>query len=464
VEKDEMKSLFDSQVFRSNQLSEELKQAKQLNAQLKQQYDSETERLRREADKRVQAIKSVSGLEKMELRKISWELETKLESAKLDLIVARKEYQSWKDKASILEEQLQSLHVSSGERNTELQEQLEADRMFYAKSQLSTKQRMGKFVQMFLRRTNRRDLKATKTLQESIAEWRQRLKDATEILEEEKQLLTIAKEDEIRQMELESRSKISDLESQMDLKIFELNERIAEVRAEGLSSLDTLRVKHEMETAELLSKTEIEKKLLITQVKEESARASNIQLEELKRILSAAKDEEMARITLDYQSNVSALKSDMDKKINELNALISEIRAEGITSLDSLRAKNDIEMAELVSKLEQEKEEIISEKDKERARAIEVTENSLNKDFEKRLDRTMSSLRGQMDREKNELRMDLTQQIMNERNCRTNLEGEMIEIKDKVMQYEQERSSIRSLLLLSWRLSKQRGLNFIRRR
>ena len=85
------------------------------------------------------------------------------------------------------------------------------------------------------------------------------------------------------------------------------------------------------------------------------SRYSIIQLDDQRRILSAAKDEEIARLTLDYGPNVSALKSDMDKNINELDARISEIKAEGITSSVSLRAKNDIDMAELISKLEQEK-------------------------------------------------------------------------------------------------------------
>jgi hypothetical protein len=102
-----------------------------------------------------------------------------------------------------LEGQLNSLQVTSREMNTklspidmntELKEQLKADRMFYAKSLLSIKQRMGKIVQMFRRiRMKRRELKSSKVSQDSVTEWRRRLEQTTTILEEEKRLLSLAK-------------------------------------------------------------------------------------------------------------------------------------------------------------------------------------------------------------------------------------------------------------------------------
>ena len=365
---DEIKTQLENQITNSKKLAEDMQQIQKDKIQLKQDYETEISQLNLESQKRQLAINTVSGYEKKELRKISWDLETKLEAAKYELIIARREYQSWKDQATILDNQLKELQVSTAETITELQERLEADRMFYTKSKLSTKNRMEKIVQMFLRRMNRREIKADGVLQDSIAKWSQRLETTTLLLEEEKRSISTAKDEEIARKDFESQSRIAALQLDMDQTILELNERMAEIRAEGKSSLDSMRTKHKKDMTDFASKTELEKKALIREMEED------------------------------------------------------------------------------------------------RNRAIQAVELNLSRQFEQQLGRSMDALSVKFEKEKYDLSLELTQQIMKERSRRMNLEDEMQGVKGKIIQYENERSSLKSLLLLSWRLSKQRCLKLIRRR
>ena len=102
--------------------------------------------------------------------------------------------------------------------------------------------------------------------------------------------------------------------------------------------------------------------------------------------------------------------------------------------------------------------------EEDRNRSIQAVELNLSRQFEQQLGRSMDALSVKFEKEKYDLSLELTQQIMKERSRRMNLEDEMQGVQGKIMQYENERSSLKSLLLLSWRLSKQRCLKLIRRR
>jgi chromosome segregation ATPase len=165
LERDQLKSLLASEETKFKETFENLQQAKI-------EYETSLTRLELELEesrKRQKNISTVTGYEKKELRKVAWDLESKLEAAKYELLIAKKDYLSLKNEAMVLQAKLTELQVSTDETIAELEEQLQADRMFYARSKQTSKNRIENLVQKFVRRIERRRRKADDVLKQSIS-------------------------------------------------------------------------------------------------------------------------------------------------------------------------------------------------------------------------------------------------------------------------------------------------------
>ncbi len=134
--------------------------------EVRQAADAKVARMEKETKKFKESMRNLSSQEKTELKRRLWDLEYKLNKAKYDVIVAEKEARTLREAAMTHEKQIQDLEESHQIDIYELEQNVIAKEMFFAKARKANKEKSQRLVIKFRNKLQRKETKAVSSLED----------------------------------------------------------------------------------------------------------------------------------------------------------------------------------------------------------------------------------------------------------------------------------------------------------
>jgi Chromosome segregation ATPases len=230
------------------------------------------ERQQEESRKFQRTINEISIREKKGLQKQIWELETRVQAAEYNLIMAQKKAKELGNVVTSLERRIHELELDHSMELEELNERLKAEEWFYAKSKLSAKIRMQRLVEMFQRRMRRRENRA----RDNIEDLRVKLMEQFDL---EKTELAREKDDAVEEMKNKGERDLEMAKEQFNAETSKIKNEIIIAQDKAREEINELKIgfetdlkseslKMQQEKEAILAKKELE----ISQVQEEARR------------------------------------------------------------------------------------------------------------------------------------------------------------------------------------------------
>jgi len=269
--------------------NEVLKTRQKANAKVKKQQ-ADSQRFEK-------TVKEIAARDKKELKKLTWALETKIQSAQYNLYSSQREARDLAASIGMFENQIKELELSNLEQVTEVEERRKADELFYAVSKFESKTRMQGLVEKFQRRMQRRQVTAEKNTEDA------RLVLNTQF-ESEKMVLGVEKEEAVEVMRLQAVHNLETSQVEFDTQVMELNKQMNGVKEKNRKQINEMKMNFDIE------------------MKNERIEAGK----EIKKII-AGKDAEMKKFQAEADRLFDGLKVEMTQKLKKSTEETTALRS-----------------------------------------------------------------------------------------------------------------------------------------
>jgi len=273
-----------------NSAAERLERASKSVYEVRKAADLKVNQIKEETAKYKARLRNIDSQQKREYKRKVWDLESKVESVKYDLIKARKETIQLKATVSTLEDQIKTLKTQYETDLDAIEQKLVTEQDNASKFQLQAGQRMRSLVSKFQRRMIRREMKSMTNIELA----RKDLIERFGIVDPSKQSTTTmtttldATMFDLMATIEDASTKMKDTENEFNTKILEMESNMRDT---------AVKMKEEHEKELQFQKKNAEMKII------ELEQTNNI---EIKRAIENGKRE------------VSSLRVVMNQKLNEL--------------------------------------------------------------------------------------------------------------------------------------------------
>lgn len=293
----EIDSLTEELDFVKGQIADAKNQA----LQARRDADAKVKKQREKSERLDRAVKQVAAQEKKLLKKQIWSLETDKKAAEYNLFGVQKEVKELRANIVLFEEQIKDLEESNAEQVEELENRLQANEMFYAKSKATAKTKMQEMMENFQKKFESRE----KKFQRDVEDLRAQL---TNQFNNEKDQLNTMRKEEVAATRLEGVEILQKAQTEFDTKLANLANQMERAKVKADRKVIDLKANFKNEFRMERLKAEKEKNALITEKDriEKEARSAYDQLMKSMtlKLLKASDENQKLRQTIDEKNDL----------------------------------------------------------------------------------------------------------------------------------------------------------------
>lgn len=286
--------------------------------EVRQAADAKVARMEKETKKFKQSMRNLSSQEKTELKRRLWDLEYKLNKAKYDVIVAEKESRTLREAAMKHENQIQDLEESHRRDIYELEQNVIAKEMFFAKARKANKEKSQRLVIKFRNKLQRKENKAVTSLEDL----RQQLLNAFELEIDNRKGKNLSFDDRVTELSAVISNAVSKMKATNDdfeAKVIALEKSLSRVREQAEKDLKEKEAEYKLKLEDERQKASEEKDQLV-----------NEKITDIKKVEEEGR-RNISTVTLTLTEKLNKSKVELEKLKNSLeekNKLIQNYEEE----------------------------------------------------------------------------------------------------------------------------------------